>query len=64
MNRDIDDRDGTGELANAKDRESLDLKVETAAHGASGDSRDRKVGTRRGMASGPRPRTTAVTPRP
>ena len=32
MNRDIDDGDGTGELANAKDRESLDQNVETAAH--------------------------------
>ena len=27
MNRDIDDGDGTGKLANAKDRESLDQNV-------------------------------------
>jgi len=47
---DIDDGDGTGGLANAKDRESLDLNVETATHGASGDSRDGKAGTRRGTA--------------
>ena len=46
---DIDDEDGTGGLANAKDRESQDLSVETATHGASGDSREGKAGTRRGM---------------
>ena len=40
---DIDDGDGTRGLANAKDRESLDLNVETATHGASGDSRDGKA---------------------
>ena len=47
---DIDDGDRTGGLANAKDRESLDLNVETATHGTSGDSRDGKAGTRRGTA--------------
>ena len=47
---DIDDGDRTGGLAIAKDRESLDLNVETAAHGASGDSRDGKAGTRRSTA--------------
>ena len=61
MNRDIDDGDGTGELANAKDRESLDLNVETAAHGASGDSRDRKAGLRHGTASTGEPQTRAST---
>ena len=61
MNRDIDDGDGTGELANAKDRESLDLNVETAAHRVSGDSRDRKAGTRRGTASTGEPQTCATT---
>ena len=59
MNRDIDDRDWTGELAKANDRESLDLNVETAAHRASGDSRDRKAGTRRGTASTGKPKTHA-----
>ena len=59
MNRDIDNADGTGELA--KDRESLDLNVETVAHGASGNSRDRKAGTRRGTASTGEPQTRATT---
>ena len=57
----MDDGDRTGELANAKDRESLDLNVETAAHGANGDSRDRKAGTRRGTASTGEPQTHATT---
>ena len=61
MNRDIDNGDGNGELANAKDRESLDLNVETVAHWASGDSRDRKAGTRRGTASTGEPQTRATT---
>ena len=61
MNRDIDNGDGTGELAKAKDRESQDLNVETAVHGASGDSRDRKAGTRRGTASTGEPQTRATT---
>ena len=61
MNRDIDNRDGTGGLANAKDRDSLDLNVETAAHWASGDSRDRKAGTRHGTASTGEPQTRATT---
>ena len=59
--RDIDDGDRIGELANAKDRESLDLNVETAEHGASGDSKDRKAGTRRGTASTGEPQTRATT---
>ena len=46
--RDIDEEDGTGELDNAKNRESPDLNVETATHVANGDSRDGRVGTRRG----------------
>ena len=33
VNHDTDDGDGKGELTNGKDRESLDLNVETAAHG-------------------------------
>ena len=52
---DIDDGDRTGGLANAKDRESLDLNVETATHGASGDSRDGRAGTRRGVGEPPGP---------
>ena len=59
MNSDIDNGDGTGELA--KDRESLDLNVETAAHLASGDSRDRKAGTRHGTVSTGEPQTCATT---
>ena len=58
---DIDDGDGTGGLANAKDRESLDLNVETATHGASGDSRDGRAGTRRGTAGTGEPHTRATT---
>ena len=46
--RNIDEEDGTGELDNAKNRESPDLNVETATHGANGDSRDGGAGTRRG----------------
>ena len=46
--RDIDEEDGTGELDNAKNRESPDLNVETATHEANGDSRDGRAGTRRG----------------
>ena len=59
--RDIDDGDGTGGLANAKDRESRDLNVETATHGSSGDSRDRKAGTRRGTTSTGEPQMRATT---
>ena len=58
---DIDNGDGTGGLANAKDRESRDLNVETATHGASGDSRDSKAGTRRGTTSTGEPQTRATT---
>ena len=58
---DIDDWDGTRGLANAKDRESLDLNVETATHGASGDSRDGRAGTRRGTAGTGGPHTRATT---
>ena len=61
MNRDIDNRDGTGGLANTMDRESLDLNVETAAHWAGGDSRDKKAGTRHGTASTGEPQTRATT---
>ena len=61
MNRDIDNGEGAGKLANAKDRESLDLNMETAAHGASGDSRDRKAGTRSGTESTGEPQTRATT---
>ena len=53
--------DGTGGLANAKDRESQDLNVETATHGASGDSRDGRAGTRRGTAGTGEPQTRATT---
>ena len=59
--RDIDNGDGTGGLANAKDGESLDLNVETATHGASGDSRDGRAGTRRGTAGTGEPQTRATT---
>ena len=59
--RDIDDGEGTGELANAKNRESPDLNVETATHGASGDSRDGRAGTRRGTAGTGEPHTRATT---
>ena len=48
---DIDDGDGTGGHANAKDRESLDLNMETVTHRASSDSRDGRAGTRRGTAA-------------
>ena len=58
---DIDDGDGTGGLANAKDRESRDRNVETATHGASGDSKDGKAGTRRGTTSTGEPQTRATT---
>ena len=53
--------DGTGGLANAKDRESLDLNVETVTHRASGDSRDGRAGTRRGTAGTGGPHTRATT---
>ena len=59
--RDIDDGDGTGELANAKNRELPDLNVETATHVASGDSRDGRAGTRRGTAGTGEPHTRATT---
>ena len=59
--RDIDDGDGTGGLANAKNRESPGLNVETATHVASGDSRDRRAGTRRGTAGTGEPNTRATT---
>ena len=58
---DIDDGDGTGGLDNAKDRESRDRNVETATHGASGDSKDGKAGTRRGTTSTGEPQTRATT---
>ena len=58
---DIDDGDGTGGLDNTKDRESRDRNVETATHGASGDSKDGKAGTRRGTASTGEPQTRATT---
>ena len=58
---DIDDGDGTGELANAKNRESPDLNVETATHVASGDSRDGRAGTRSGTAGTGEPHTRATT---
>ena len=61
VNRDIDNGDRTGGLANSKDRESLDLNVETAAHWASGDSRHRKAGTRHGTASAGEPQTRPTT---
>ena len=51
---DIDDGDGTGGLANAKNRE-------TATHMASGDSRDGRAGTRRGTAGTGEPNTRATT---
>ena len=53
--------DGTGGHTNAKDRELLDLNVETATHEASGDSRDRKAGTRRGTTGTGGPQTRATT---
>ena len=53
--------DRTGGFANAKDRESRDLNVETATHGASGDSRDGRAGTRRGTAGTGEPQTRATT---
>ena len=59
--RDIDDGDGTGGQANAKDRESLDPNVETVTHRASGDSRDGRAGTRRGTAGTGGPHTRATT---
>ena len=58
---DIDDGDGTGGLANAKNRESPDLNVETATHVASGNSRDGRAGTRRGTAGTGEPHTCATT---
>ena len=61
MNRDIDNGDGTGGLANAKDRESQDLNVDTATHGASGDSRDGRAGTRRGTEGTGEPHARATT---
>ena len=59
--RDIDDGDGTGELANAKGRESQDLNVETAAHAAGDDSRDGRAGTKRGTAGTGEPHARATT---
>ena len=58
---DIDDGDGTGELANAKNRELPDLNVETATHVASSDSRDGRAGTKRGTAGTGKPHTRATT---
>ena len=58
---DIDDGDGTGGLAYAKNRESPDLNVETVTHVASGDSRDGRAGTRRGTAGTREPQTRATT---
>ena len=58
---DIDDGDGTGELANAKNRESPDLNVETVTHVASGNSRDGRAGTRHGTAGTGEPHTRATT---
>ena len=58
---DIDDGDGTGELANAKNRESPDLNVETATHMASGDSIDGRAGARHGTAGTGKPHTLATT---
>ena len=55
--RDIDKEDGTGELDNAKNRESPDLNVETATHEANGDSRDGRAGTRRGTQGTGEPHT-------
>ena len=57
----IDEEDGTGELDNAKNRESPDLNVETATHVASGDSRDGRAGTRRGTTGTGEPHTRATT---
>ena len=57
---DIDDGDGTGELANAKSRESPDPNVETATHAASGDSRDGRAGTKRGTAGTGEPHARAT----
>ena len=57
----IDEEDGTGELDNAKNRESPDLNVETATHVANGDSRDGRAGTRRGTAGTGEPQTRATT---
>ena len=58
---DIDDGEGTGELANAKNRESPGLNAETATHEASGDSREGRAGTRRGKAGTGEPHTCATT---
>ena len=58
---DIDEGDGTGGHAYAKDRESLDLNVETVTHSASGDSRDGRAGTRRGTAGTGGPHARATT---
>ena len=52
---------GPGGHANAKDRESLDLNVETVTHRASGDSRDGRARLRRGMAGTGGPHTRATT---
>ena len=49
--RNIDDEDGTGEHANAENRESQDQNVEIAAHEASDDSRGGKAGTGCGTAA-------------
>ena len=59
--RDIDDGDGTEELANTKNRESPDLNVETATHVASSDSRDGRAGRRGGTAGTGEPQTNATT---
>ena len=59
--RDIDEEDGTGELDNAKNRESPDLNVETATHVANGDSRDGRAGTRRGTEGTGEPHARATT---
>jgi hypothetical protein len=55
--RDIDEKDRTGEHDNAKNRESLDLTVETGTHAANGDSRDGGAGTRRGTSGTGEPHT-------
>ena len=55
--RDIDEEDRTGEHDNAKNRESLDLTVETGTHVANSDSREGGPGTRRGTSRTGEPHT-------
>ena len=57
---DIDDGDGTGDLANAKNRESPGLNVETVTRVASGDSRDGRAGRICGMVGTGGPDTRAT----